>query len=109
MSIVPSATNENLNKNTVSSVMNKLTDNSQFARKDYTDYIIKNGLISKEIIFLKYINFSLSDCCQNTYNSKIICNNVLQIAESTKYCKSEWQKERKFRVTGSRYKIMIIC
>ena len=64
--------------------------------------ITNNAKCSKEIVFLKNIKFNLADCCQNTFENEITCDNVLQTAIRTKDSKLAWQQERKFRITGSR-------
>lgn len=42
------------------------------------------------------------DCCIKFYNDKIVTNNHLQIAAESKSNKTLWEKERQFRITGSR-------
>lgn len=104
------STPENLSKATSSRTPFKEIQNIQQintstvvqTKQDFTQSIIDNAMHSEELNFLKSINSNLRDCCENVYNSKILCKNVLQTATSTKHCKAKWLKERQFRITGSR-------
>lgn len=64
--------------------------------------IINNSLESEDISSLTKIVFTMKDCCQTFYDSKIVCNDVFEKEKITKRSIIEWKNERKFRITGSR-------
>ena len=81
---------------------NHRPDDFENCTQNFIQSIINIAKCSKEIIFLNSIKFNLADCCQNTLENKITCDNVLQTAIRTKDSELAWQQERKFRTTGSR-------
>ena len=58
---------------------NHRRDDFENCTQNFIQSITNNAKCSKEIIFFKNIKFNLVGCCQNTLESKITCDNVLQI------------------------------
>lgn len=76
--------------------------NFQNVTCDFTQSIITNASNSEVILLLQTTTFALDDCCEKTYNAAVKCDNVLQTALRTREYKSDWKKERQYRITGSR-------
>ena len=63
---------------------------------DYCKCVVDNAMCS-ELNFLKYTIYKLNDCCNGVYQSKIICDDILQTAITTKNCKAKWKKRKKIQ------------
>ncbi|XP_043466305.1 uncharacterized protein LOC122501102 isoform X2 [Leptopilina heterotoma] len=84
------------------SIENTYESSSPPSENQYINLIIDNSLLSEDISSLSNVVFKMKNCCQNVYNSKIVCNDVFQKEINTKRSIIEWKIERKYRITGSR-------
>ena len=88
-------------------------DDQKFDRKkdeeanEFIPFIIDNSVKSEVISLLGNIKIVMESCCQNTFNSVVKCEDVFEVAKRTLESKVEWKKERKYRVTGSRYVLLL--
>lgn len=92
--------NENVNYENIKK--SGVAKNFQNVTCDFTQSIITNASNSEIILLLQTTIFALNDCCEKTYNAAVKCDNVLQTALKTREYKSDWKKERQYRITGSR-------
>lgn len=83
-------------------INNNVSSKLQSDTQDFLRLIVDNASKSDILPLLNSIIIPMDTCCKNTYNSKVVCNDVLQIVLVTMGCVSDWKKERKFRITGSR-------
>lgn len=70
--------------------------------QDFIDLVITNARNSDVSLMLTDTIIELQDCCKNIYSTRVMCNDVLSTAKSTRGCVSEWKVQRKYRITGSR-------
>lgn len=75
---------------------------TQNVTQDFIHSVVNNAIKSEIISLVNDATVALNECCRQSYNAAIICDNVLQIAISTRASKYKWKKERKYRITGSR-------
>lgn len=75
---------------------------------NFLSQLIENAEKSSIIIALNKISYDMKGCCKNVYTNILECKNIIKSAEETYVDKYKWKKERQFRITGSRW-IILIC